>query len=630
MDLPTLKIPILAGDGVSATFKKVETGLDRLHERTEALHSSFTKLGAGMEALGAFEIYETGLADLPKLAMDYYTALARLGTNVGLTGQNLSEYGKGLREVAVGTGQAIEEVMALSPLMLKVFGKEGSLTVLTALGEAATATGYKLDELGPIAKVLNQHFGVQAGGMANALGVVIDLSRKGNVTLSDMGNGFQMLSSRAEMVGIKGPNALRQLVAALQTVEKVSGGPMGNPFSTMSRMFDALVRPGMTGELARLGRQGIIPLDSAQRFLQILRTSKDPLHDFVQFFSRISGAGDSAKLGYFFQGRSLTAMQALIKGLGTYDLALKNTVNGQADLQAHFNDVMMTPGKAFEEFKVRLKETGLDALEPFFLRLGDAMYYVNHHAWAMKGIFASLGLSVGGGSFFLLLPQLVSAAATLMAGGRWLREAQLFKRPSRIKALEYDAYRGSSSMPGPKGFVTGAGAEWAFLKATEKVTEMGGIRATARAGVEIGKNFITKGAELLPWEAAEVVPPVLAILGLGFLIMRLKQSEAKNRDNEIARHQFYWDHPELDVDGRRILSRVFGYNPTNMPPPDSLANMDFLRRGRQSGAPPVRGENPRVDVIIQPGKDLWPWIKVGAKTDSIDVGLGMDHGSNLR
>lgn len=415
-----IKIPIIGIDKFSRVFGQAGKGLATIGDKIDKFHKGFQKAGGLLTLGGGLLTMGTGLASLPKTALDQEHGIARIGVATNLTGKALRDLDETIQRTTRSANQFDDDVEGSAGALLKMqFNAAETTAMLDSIGKAATATGVPMLTLANTAGVFRDRLGIVPQQMGKAFDQMVEASKHGKVTISDMAEGMTSLASHAGLLGIKGPDALSQIGAALQITAR-SANSSSEAVGTLQGVFDNLGKDKITKTLQGLQDLGVIRGDSLKNYFKIIRTSKDPMLDMIRMMDQITG-GDAKKLGAFFKGKeSVIAMQDLIANVRQYG-DLRNKI-GAADgvVQRDFNTMMDTTTERWKQFKIQLLTTALPHLEPGLAKLNSLLGFMNTHASAVKGTLIAIGAFLGGGVLLVGLGTVASSLSSIFLLGKMI------------------------------------------------------------------------------------------------------------------------------------------------------------------------------------------------------------------
>lgn len=415
-----IKIPIVGIDKFSRVFAHAGKGLATIGDKIEKFHKNFQKAGGLLTLGGGLLTMGTGLSDLPKTALDQEHGIARIGVATKLTGKELAALDRTIQATTRSTNQFDDNVEGSAGALLKMqFTAEETTSMLDGIGKAATATGVPMETLAKTAGVFRDRLGVAPDKMGNAFDQMVEASKHGKVTIADMAEGMTSLASHAGLLGIKGPDALSQIGAALQITAR-GANSSSEAVGNLEGVFDNLGKDKITKTLGALQDMGAIRGDSLDRYFKIIKTSKDPLKDLVGLLDEITG-GDAKKLGAFFKGKeSVIAVQDLIANMKEYGTLRGQIASADGVVQKDYNTMMDTTTEKWKQFKIQLITTALPHLEPGLAKINNLLGYMNTHAGAVKFTLGAIGAFLGGGVLLVGLGTVASSLSNIFMLGKMI------------------------------------------------------------------------------------------------------------------------------------------------------------------------------------------------------------------
>lgn len=401
-----INIVIAGQDKFSTVFKNAGKQLTELSEKTEKFHKSFEKMGVGLGIGGAGLAFSTGLEDLPKMALEQEHALAKIGIQSHLSKNELKELHEEILSTSRATNQYSDVVESSAASLLKAgLAQDKVKKLLGPLGELATASDQDMGSLTKSAIALNDELNLSPAGITKALDQMLVTSKEGKVTLSDMTDNMAELLAKAKLLGMKGPDAIGQIGAALQIVAKGSNNSseaIGN-LGTLIKSF--------TPKLLGTALMKLNP-EYAREYVGILKTSKEPIKDIAQFLDKISG-GNAQKLSMLFRGTNAASVVTLIQNMKQYQNIIDKTQHAETEKQKDFNAMMQTSDELWKQFKISLVTTALPNLQGPLHLLNTVLFEANHHAWVLNGTLIAVGGTLTTGALLFGIGQFTTSLASM-------------------------------------------------------------------------------------------------------------------------------------------------------------------------------------------------------------------------
>lgn len=409
-----IKIPIVGVDRFSRVFGNATKGIAGISDRIGKFQKNFAKAGALLTVGGGLLTVGTGLASLPKTFIDQEHGLARISVATNITGKALADLDRAIQGTRQSANQFDNDVGSAAVSLLKMqFTADETISMLDGIGKAATATGVPMEVLANTAGVFRDRLGIMPQQMGAAFDQMIDASKRGRVNLEDMAGGMTRMAGIAGLIGIKGPDAISQIGAALQITAR-GANSSSEAIMSLEKVFEDLGKDKVSKTLRSLEDLGLIGSGNLKQYQNILKTSKDPLLDLVRLMDRITG-GDIQKLKVFFQTKeSLVGIQDLIKNVREYGTLRGQIAEADGVVQRDFDTMMDTTTEKWKQFKIQLENTALPYLEPGVIKLNGLLGVMNKNALAVKGTIYAIGALLGGGALLVGLSAMAGAISNIM------------------------------------------------------------------------------------------------------------------------------------------------------------------------------------------------------------------------
>lgn len=221
---------------INRDYEKLGRTLDALKKKQEALAASMARGAslkgardehwAGMKESGAAAIAVGApfLASV-KQAAKFEAGLRDIAITGNLKGQEEIALGETLRKAALSTNQGHEAIMqGVSTLVAQGMSATEAGQYASLLGKTATATGAELNDLAKMMYSLSNNLGIKGeANLKEALNRAAYGAKLGQFELKAMSQYLPTLASTFAAKGIKGQEALTQIIASLEVGRGASG-----------------------------------------------------------------------------------------------------------------------------------------------------------------------------------------------------------------------------------------------------------------------------------------------------------------------------------------------------------------------------------------------------------------------
>lgn len=536
----------------------LDQGLDKTAERTRRLGGSseatgrqVNRLGREAERLGATlsndslmrgaELFVNkwsalaggyGVMKLSKDLMSFNHELRSMGIAAqdaqgSVNGKSLPEFleetkGK-ILDVSIATGQSREQLLGG---MRAIIGKTGNVRQaveqIELLGQAATASGSAVEDMGALASQLDQKAGVKGvTEMRKALTLLVSQGKSGSFEMRDMVSQGERLFSVMGLYGQGGMEGLKSFGAMIQMARSGTGSPeqattaverLGQFMSNVKQVQKHLAKVGINVQLnegdsveanlkkiiatasGKFGNLAQKRLSSSQAF------GEEGMRLVNRFVSEYAaGRGFDAFEGYKQAGGDLEKNNVLMRDFASASNdAQMQMARLNAVLEKTFNQNASGPIKGFTDLLIFANKNAKDmqlimeAIGRVLLVSFGAVAAKKTMGWwgargtgagGMKGIAGAIAAKEGSPVFVTNWPM----GGMGGNGNRWNR----YGSPEVVRP----GSTGSPGMGGPQGRFGGwgglaMGAGLPFLASTaENLMENDGAKAGwAEAGVALGTS----------------------------------------------------------------------------------------------------------------------------------------------
>lgn len=191
----------------------------RRKELRDQLIGQWAKLGTAIIAVRA-------LGGWTKDAADFDAEMQSIGNTADLSAEQISGLRDAIFEASKQTGRSIGDVQAgigfLTAAGLDIGRAQKSIV---AIGRAATAETAPIEDLSKASFVLIDSMGIKPEGLNDALDVLTQAGKDGNVELRDMAQQLPALGASFKALHMQGAGAVATMGAALEVARKGAADP---------------------------------------------------------------------------------------------------------------------------------------------------------------------------------------------------------------------------------------------------------------------------------------------------------------------------------------------------------------------------------------------------------------------
>lgn len=276
-------------NGVKGGFDAILSGFDRV--KSAAL--TFGGILGGV-----------GVVELGMRAVETEAKFRALNTAIELGTGRVGEWSNMQRTAQQAAERWAQSSSELADTMRLVFKESGDADFVAdsidTIAMTARATKEPIDDLGRVAGILNQKFGITASELPDAMTTVVSAANRSGVSIQDLADDFGELGGKAKTLGMDGQAGLEQMLGILQVARQETGN-FQQAMTALPQIFDALIeQDGKDGKLIKMGIQTVDASGKA-------RNPSDIIADLVE-----KTGGDASALGEFgFGGEGLQTVLAI-------------------------------------------------------------------------------------------------------------------------------------------------------------------------------------------------------------------------------------------------------------------------------------------------------------------------------
>ena len=384
-------------DGLKAFKQRVEEIGTKTAAAGRAIESVGIRLaaigGGGQAALGQMDL---DLRSLVGGAINVEKSLYGIASTAGLAGDQaktaVTAWTGAINQIAKDTNQQQASVVeALNTLVAKGMDPKAALAMLKPIGQAATAAQADILSMAIAAEAGVSKLGIASSDTKKMLDIMAQAGKDGAFELKDMAGYFEMLTSKSEVLGIKGTAGLAQLAAAAQISRRASGDAsiaannLGNWLNKLNSNSTAKTFDKMGADLELIKQRA--------------RASGDFIGTMADEIKRLTG-GDTAKIAQLFpDAEAGQFVQRLILDLDDYKRIGQDAFQAVGVSAKDFDTQMQSTSAQIDKLKISATASSGEGggIRAILEGLNSVSAWVDAHPDLAKWlIFGSAGLAVGG------------------------------------------------------------------------------------------------------------------------------------------------------------------------------------------------------------------------------------------
>jgi hypothetical protein len=381
--------------------KEFQARIDAIGNKAVAAGQKMESIGlrlGGVGIAGQAALGQVGL-DMRSLvggAMDVEKSLYGIASTAGLTGdqarQAINAWSGQINQIARDTNQQQSSVVAaLNTLVAKGLPTETALAMLAPIGQAATAAQGDILSMATATEASFSKLGLTVAEAGKGLDIMAQAGKSGAFELRDMAGYFEMLTSKAEVLGIKGTSGLAQLASAAQISRRASGDAssaannLGNWLNKLNAASTAKTFETMGADLEAVKQRA--------------RESGDFIGGMADEIKRMTG-GDTAKIAKLFpDAEAGQFVQRLILDLEDYRKIGAESFAAVGVAAKDFDTQMQSSAAQMDKFRIGATASVNDggAMREILDTLNGITTWANANPELAKWlIFGTAGLAMGG------------------------------------------------------------------------------------------------------------------------------------------------------------------------------------------------------------------------------------------
>lgn len=283
-----------ANERLTRTFEK-QKGVMASNYRLMARRKELRGQLIGQWAkLGSAIIAARALGGWTKDAADFDAEMQNIGNTADMTSEQIAGLKQSIFEASAQTGRSIGDVQAgIGFLVAAGLDVGRAQKSIVAIGRTATAESANIEDLSKASFTLIDSMGIKPEGLGDALDILTQAGKDGNVELRDMAAQLPGLGAMFNSLHMHGTDAVASMGAALEIARKGAADP-AEAANNMRNYIKALYSPTTTAKAKQFG------LDLNKIMADATASGGNPFEASIQAIMKATG-GDAAKLAQLFQ-----------------------------------------------------------------------------------------------------------------------------------------------------------------------------------------------------------------------------------------------------------------------------------------------------------------------------------------
>lgn len=440
-----------------------------LMEKRRALRGQI--MGQWAKLTGAF-LAARPLIDWTKDAAAFDAEMQNIGNTADMTAAQIGSLKRSIFDASKATGRSIGDVQAgIGFLVAAGLDVGRARKSIVAIGRTATAESANIEDLAKASFTLIDSMGIKPKALPQALDILTQAGKEGNVELRDMAQQLPVLGAQFRAFKMQGAGAVATMGAALEIARKGAADPSEAANNMRNFMAKVLSPTTLSKAKANFG------LDLYKIIQDAQKSGGNPFEASIQAIMKATG-GDAKKLGEMFQDMQVqNFLRPMMANWSEYQRIKAKALNSTGVVDRDFEKVSKTTnqrlavmGQAWDRLK---KNVGtalgsgfvsvFHAITPVLNVLGQAVErYPKFTAAVIAGAGALLTFKTAALSLKLLgtfLPNLgiMGGLVRAMVPGLGLARGGIMGVTVAMRGL------GAAALANPIGIVIGAIAVGALL-----------------------------------------------------------------------------------------------------------------------------------------------------------------------
>lgn len=358
-------------DHVTAPARAVSSAIIQITEQQTRVSRHLNDMrGKMFDAAAVGYTLQKALSAPIKSATEFETKLVDISQKIDAPLSGLKQLGSEIRQVGEQTNQSSGQMADAMDILVGMGAeKSDALTLLPAIGRAATAYGAEISDLANAGYSSLTNLKVPADQFSKALDAMAQAGKDGAFELKDMAQYFPTLGAAYEALGQKGVPAVADLAAALQVARKATGDS-STAANNIVNVLQKIRAPQTIKAFSNLGVDLEASLKSATQ------KGMTPLEAIADITSKTL-KGDLSHIGDIFQDLQVqNGLRPLIQNIQEYKKIRADAGSAAGVVDKDFAERMQTAAAIQDRFNNSLENTKIalgNSLLPAFSNILDAI-----------------------------------------------------------------------------------------------------------------------------------------------------------------------------------------------------------------------------------------------------------------
>lgn len=340
-----------------------------------------------------------------KASADFDYQMQLIGNTADMTAGQIGALRNVIIDTSRETGQSAQTTQkAMGFLVAAGMDAATATKMLATVGRTATASGGEIEDVARAAFTLNDALKIDPTNMQQALDVLAQAGKMGNVEFKDMAAQLPVLGSSFNALKMQGAEAAATMGAALQIARKGAGDPT-EAANNLKNFMAKVQAPETLKRAQKLG------LDLNKVIVDAQKQGKNPFEAAVSAIMKTTG-GDQKKLGELFGDMQVqNFLRPMMQNWEEYQKIKEASLSANGVTDRDFAKVMGTSakqienvGSAFGRLKIEMGKAldgpGAGALQAFANVLDRMALFAREHPNVVAGAVA-IGLAMTGATVLI-------------------------------------------------------------------------------------------------------------------------------------------------------------------------------------------------------------------------------------
>lgn len=215
-----------ANERLTITFNKQKAALQANYALLEKRKALRGQLMGQVAKLTGVLLTARPLAMWTSDAAHFDAEMLNIGNTADLTAEQIADLKKSIFDASQQTGRSIGDVQAgIGFLVAAGLDADRARKSIVSIGRTATAEAANIEDLSKASFTLIDSMGIQPKGLPEALDILTQAGKEGNVELRDMAQQLPVLGAQFKAFKMTGADAVATLGAALEIARKGAADP---------------------------------------------------------------------------------------------------------------------------------------------------------------------------------------------------------------------------------------------------------------------------------------------------------------------------------------------------------------------------------------------------------------------